>query len=316
MSTLVGYSSSDNEAEEQPHQHREKESRLKRLKLGLVVKQIDLVRVKINFLMSTPNPIYLDGTSELQASTASNQGIEQSSRHQHAASSGSPTLGPSAGPAVQPRQKVESADQYDGEPATIQQLLHSLTLPPIPNVSIPPSPTGSPLPSATAKVNRFLDLKAKGVHFNDKLSSSAKIRNPNLLPSLMEFAGINQQYDQYASTLPEDVAAIPKHGFPKEAYVEELGKKQQELSTKRAEENKKLGGLEFVSSGSVQGQQVPDTSAGPAFRGLASSGKGSAAERVMAGLNTSRTATPSVSGSVEQTRSSTSRKTRFDDRGR
>ena len=207
-------------------------------------------------------------------------------------------------------------DPNEREPATTQQLLHSLTLPPIPNVSIPLSPPGSPLPSATAKVNRFLELKSKGVHFNEKLSSSTKMRNPNLLLSLMEFAGIDQNHDQYASTLLEDVAAIPKYGFPRDAYVEELGKTQQELATKRAEDRKKSGSLAFVSSGSVQGDQVPDPASGIASSRKTLSGRGSAAQRVVAGPNTSNAASPGVPGSAAQTGSSRSRKTRFDERGR
>ena len=48
--------------------------------------------------------------------------------------------------------------------------IRHLTQPTFPATSLPPSPPGSPDPAANERFRRFLDLKSRGVHFNDDLA--------------------------------------------------------------------------------------------------------------------------------------------------
>ncbi|KAG9885164.1 hypothetical protein KCV02_g19196, partial [Aureobasidium melanogenum] len=102
-----------------------------------------------------------------------------------------PALGPVAGPAAgpspmpEPRAPLDSAEDEDASappsPYTANRLmLRNLTMPPVPNFQIPPSPPGSPPPDTTTKFARFLDLKKKGTHFNQRLYHSSALRNPGL----------------------------------------------------------------------------------------------------------------------------------------
>jgi len=103
-------------------------------------------------------------------------------------------------------------------------------MPPIPNFDIPdepplPSPNSSAaatLAARTTKFEHFLELKRKGVHFNQRLQDSSSLRNPSLLPKLMEFAGISRE-ESYASTLSVEQGGIPVK-WPAEWYVEGLVK--------------------------------------------------------------------------------------------
>ena len=121
-----------------------------------------------------------------------------------------------------------------------------------------------------AKINHFLNLKKRGIHFNSKLAASSALKNPGLLPKLMDSAGLTDQNDQYKTTLPEDLWSPA--GFPPWAYKEELARSQQEVAKKKEAEKRGMG-REFVSA-------TNDT---------ADSGRpgrnASAAERVMAGLS-------------------------------
>lgn len=121
--------------------------------------------------------------------------------------------------------------------------MHNLTLPPIPNVSIPPSPPGSPRPSASAKIEQFLKLKSNGIHFNEKLANSSALRNPSLLASLIEFAGIDEEA-QYASSLPGDLALGPER-FDEWAFVENIN---QEIAKREKKRKEARTGLDFVHS--------------------------------------------------------------------
>lgn len=186
-----------------------------------------------------------------------------------------------------------------------RQLIHSLTLPPLPNVSIPPSPPGSPRPSTSAKIDRFLELKSQGIHFNAKLASSSALKNPSLLQNLMKFAGIDE-LDQYSSALPSELSPIPEGGFPKLAYVEELAKSQQEILKRK--EMEKLGERrEFVVA------SAPSSGSGTPQSGGRIVSKGSATERVMAGLDRERTRSPQVAIGTGR-KDTEQRVSRFDDR--
>jgi len=185
-------------------------------------------------------------------------------------------------------------------------MVRDLTMPRIPNFNIPDSPPDSPPAGPTAKFAKFLELKNKGVHFNEKLQSSSALRNPGLLQKLMEFAGISHE-EQYASALP-DRLAVPI-SFPEWAYADRLNKSQEKM-TKKKEAEKAQGqreAVEFVSA-SNSGRSTPAVGQ----KGT----RTSAAERVMAGLDREESRSPATSD-VRSKRQSPSRsprrkKSRFD----
>ncbi|KAL1304942.1 hypothetical protein AAFC00_003853 [Neodothiora populina] len=165
-------------------------------------------------------------------------------RPEPAAPTVGPALGPAAGPAAMPEHLPDDMtdlaedDDEDAQPPTSpyttnRLLLRNLTMPPVPNFDIPPSPPGTPPAATTAKFTRFLELKKKGVHFNQRLHQSAALRNPGLLAKLMDFAGISER-DQYASALPEALA-VPAE-FPEWAYADELVKEHERIARRKEEE--------------------------------------------------------------------------------
>lgn len=188
-----------------------------------------------------------------------------------------PTLGPAAGPSMAPVEDdmiIQEGDDPPQSPYTASRLaVRKLTMPPVPNFDIPPSPPGSPPPGPTAKFAKFLELKKQGVHFNEKLQNSSALRNPGLLQKLMDFADISEE-DSHATTLPADVA--PPTKFPKWAYAEELGKTQQEM-LKKKEAGRVGKAPEFVSAAD---------SAGPS-RTSTPGAKASTVERVVGSLGSS-----------------------------
>ncbi|KAJ5678599.1 hypothetical protein N7462_006843 [Penicillium macrosclerotiorum] len=170
-----------------------------------------------------------------------------------------PVLGPSSGPApIDSAQATEgpSADGHTSPFSISRALVQDLTLPPVPNLDIPPSPPGSPDPAANAKFEHFLSLKNQGVHFNSKLASSSSLRNPSLLMKMMEHAGIDEQA-QYHASLPSelwDITSLPRWGFK-----DELLKTQQETRWKM-EEKKATGqrsSIDFVSGSGTKGKVNP-----------------------------------------------------------
>ena len=150
--------------------------------------------------------------------------------------------GPMVGPAVPTNNDYSpaTADEKDGGEPEAQMLseretIRVLTQPSHPMSSIPPSPPGSPNLAANAKFRRFLDLKAKGIHFNEDLASKSSFRNPKLLSTMMARAGVDES-EQYNTSLPKEL--WDPVGFPPSAYKEELGKSQQ-LFRERDEARKK-----------------------------------------------------------------------------
>ncbi|CAI7579913.1 unnamed protein product [Penicillium bialowiezense] len=125
-------------------------------------------------------------------------------------------------------------------------LVQDLTLPPVPNLEIPPSPPGSPNPAANAKFEHFLALKKQGVHFNSKLASSTSLKNPSLLANMMAHAGITEK-SQYDTSLPADVWSTSN--LPAWGFKGELLRSQHEL--RRKMEAQKTSGqrtsVDFVS---------------------------------------------------------------------
>jgi hypothetical protein len=151
-----------------------------------------------------------------------------------------PTQGPIQGPErpeLQSLDKDASAINESTEPGSIEDpsraMIRNLTLPPIPNFDIPPSPPGSPPKASTDKFLQFIELKQKGVHFNERLEESSALKNLALLEKLRRFAGIDDNA-QYASSLPAEVKDATS--FPPWAYKDELLKLQKERNKKKQEE--------------------------------------------------------------------------------
>lgn len=161
-----------------------------------------------------------------------------------------PVSGPAQGPTVSPPPPENDVDNTvpPGSPYTSSRaIIQNLTLPTVPNFAIPPSPPGSPPQRATKKFVQFLELKKKGQHFNQRLESSAVLRDPGHSQKLMGFAGISEE-DQYASTLPEGLA-VPAV-FPPWAYVDELRASQKKIFKAKEQEKSRTPreAIDFVSA--------------------------------------------------------------------
>lgn len=174
--------------------------------------------------------------------------LENRSRIPEATTNAEP-VGPVLGPSHPEGPHEASGRSSDGPSSpfsTSLALIHDLTLPPVPNLDIPPSPPGSPDPKANAKFAHFLSLKKQGTHFNEKLASSSSLKNPSLLKKMMVHAGIDDR-TQYSTSLSSDLwdmTDLPNWGFK-----EELLKTQQEIRRK-TEEKRPTGqrdSIEFVS---------------------------------------------------------------------
>ncbi|KAI2818065.1 hypothetical protein CBS63078_10387 [Aspergillus niger] len=151
-----------------------------------------------------------------------------------------PVLGPTHEGSQDPQQQpAENSQVFLADRA----LIHDLTLPPLPNLDIPPSPPGSPNPAANAKIAHFLTLKKQGMHFNEKLAGSTSLKNPSLLKKMMDHAGIDDQA-QYHTSLPPEVWSI--NDLPSWGYKEELLKAQREIQI-GAEERKSAGQRDAIN---------------------------------------------------------------------
>jgi hypothetical protein len=116
--------------------------------------------------------------------------------------------------------------------------------------SIPPSPPGSPNPATEARFKKFLELKAAGLHFNQDLAKKSSFRNPALLSTLAERAGLDQM-DQYSTTLPTSIWS--PNDMPSWAYKDELAKSQQAVRDQQAVRKKQASAagkrsIDFVSA--------------------------------------------------------------------
>ncbi|KAI5805402.1 HCNGP-like protein-domain-containing protein [Peziza echinospora] len=236
-----------------------------------------------------------------------------------------PTIGPTVvGPAVGPTLPSVTNSPYGSytspspsaplSPYSLnRQQIQTLTLPhTIP--PIPPSPPGTPPPETSNKFSNFLTLKRQGVHFNEKLSRSAALRNPRLLEKLMGFVGLDVSIgsedagghwspDQYISHLPPSVwdpAAWAKH---EEGFIEKLRRSQQQVLEKRqkqaeldAARGQPRANLAFVGEKGTDYGTRKDGGTGASGAGAAAAAPRSAAERVMAGLDRSERAPPPARG--------------------
>ncbi|KIX97817.1 uncharacterized protein Z520_06595 [Fonsecaea multimorphosa CBS 102226] len=148
---------------------------------------------------------------------------------------------------LEQQDSAETSQQHMSERETI----HLLTQATHPMTAIPPSPPGSPDPAMDAKFKRFLELKAKGVHFNEDLAKKSTFHNPGLLATMMARAGVEGD-DQYRTSLPREV--WDPLGFPPLAYKEELLRSQQILREQDSNSKKSLSAagkrtIEFTSGG-------------------------------------------------------------------
>ncbi len=151
-----------------------------------------------------------------------------------------PTIGPLLGPAAKPN--GTSAIDETGSPTPLADIserdaIRYLTQAPVPATSLPPSPPGSPDPAANERFRRFLELKTKGLHFNEDLAKKTTFRNPSLLSTMMSRAGIAEQ-SQFNTSLPLDL--WNPTDFPEWAYKEGLLKSQQEIQGQNEAKKKML----------------------------------------------------------------------------
>lgn len=100
----------------------------------------------------------------------------------------------------------------------IRQATLPILAPDMEDFGIPPSPSGSPDPALSHKLQEFQQLRERGVYFNDKLGVHKSFRNPRLLEKLRGYAGIE---DQYGSHLPKSL--WNPHGFSEDQYYDKLG---------------------------------------------------------------------------------------------
>ena len=168
-----------------------------------------------------------------------------------------PMVGPVAQTDIDAPSITDTSDGVDPDLQTMSErdAIRMLTQSTHPMTSIPPSPPGSPDPAANARFRRFLELKAKGIHFNEDLASKSSFRNPKLLSSMMARAGIDES-EQYNTSLPKQL--WDPTAFPPTAYKEELLKSQQMLREKDETRKKELS-----ASGKRTIEFVPADRAGP-----------------------------------------------------
>ncbi|KAJ4566846.1 hypothetical protein HRR82_008416 [Exophiala dermatitidis] len=163
--------------------------------------------------------------------------------------------GPMVGPTM-PDRVVENGLDGETTPATQQSTserdaVRFLTQASHPMTSIPSSPPGSPDSALNAKFARFLELKAKGVHFNEDLASKSTFRNPSFLSTMVARVGLDES-DQYRTSLPPQI--WNPLAFPSWAYKEELLRSQQTIREQESATKKSLSAagkrtIEFTSGG-------------------------------------------------------------------
>ncbi|GAB7359457.1 hypothetical protein MBLNU230_g6105t1 [Neophaeotheca triangularis] len=249
MSGLVGYGSSDEDDDIQP----EKPAKVAKLETSVPPpEQSGAITAS-----KEAGPIHV-----LEDRETSNRPEE------HIAATAAAVQGPVPGPSVPPAlDVVEQPGTPPISPYTLErQKIRELTMPTVPNFDIPDSPPPPPMNSEeaavltarTRKFERFLELKKQGVHFNERLRNNTTLRNPMLLPKLMDFAGISQD-ESYATTLADGLAVPVK--WPQQLYVENLVEENERREQKKLKEKNKT---DFVTSSKMEGVDTAGgLSAGP-----------------------------------------------------
>ena len=172
-----------------------------------------------------------------------------------------PLLGPPLGPPLGPAAPINCGIMHAETPASASETMSErdtirhLTQASGPMTSIPSSPPGSPDPAANARFAYFLELKGKGVHFNEDLASKPSFLNPGLLAMMMGRAGIDDE-NKYNSSLP--IHLWNPKAFPLWAYKEQLLQSQQDIRDKDDAQKKVSSAagkrtIDFAPSGSNSG---------------------------------------------------------------
>ena len=161
-----------------------------------------------------------------------------------------PMIGPSMSNALLEREDGEGDSPQLPDDLSEQDLVRFLTQASHPMIELPPSPPGSPNLQVEAKFKRFLELKSKGLHFNEDLANKATFRNPALLSTLMDRAGMDAAA-QYATSLPTSV--WDPRSLPSFAYKEELLRSQQAIRDQEGARKKQASAagkrtIEFASA--------------------------------------------------------------------
>ncbi|CCU76787.1 hypothetical protein BGHDH14_bgh04028 [Blumeria hordei DH14] len=160
---------------------------------------------------------------------------------------------PLLGPHLEPNTIVGSIS-FESDPDLIQlsphskgrAILRNLTMPTSPNYEIPSSPTTPPNKEINLKFNRLLELKVRGIHFNEKLESSTALKNPTCMQNLMDLANMDET-DQYLTTLPKSYWN-PK-AFPDHAYADNLENSRRKISKELEKGRSQRESVDFVSAG-------------------------------------------------------------------
>jgi len=146
-------------------------------------------------------------------------------------------------PDPEPSERLHNISMPQHSQPGSREAIHNLTLPRQVNQDIPPSPPGSPPPGSTARFEKWLEHKKKGVHFNEKLQSNSGFLNPGYLQASLKTLGLSQE-DQYASTLPAET--VVSTSFPDFAYFERLNESQKQIAMEREKAKKQRTAVDFV----------------------------------------------------------------------
>lgn len=154
-----------------------------------------------------------------------------------------PDSSPLLGPAPAPTSALETS--RPSTPPSPQTQIRNLTLPPFPNLSIPPSPPSSPNPATEAKIASLLALRrAGGPSLNDKLASSRAFANPGLFPQLLKAFGLDEEGAQHAGTLK--AGGLDGTGVPEWMFKDGLEKLRREVWEEGERVKKGREKVEFV----------------------------------------------------------------------
>ncbi|KAJ3163118.1 SAP30-binding protein [Geranomyces michiganensis] len=89
-----------------------------------------------------------------------------------------------------------------------------------PGVVLPPEPDGEADPAIQAKISRWLELKASGMVFNDRLESTHAFRNPSITSKMIEYLGLDERGSNFSKEIYNPT------GFPPEAYYDKIAERQ------------------------------------------------------------------------------------------
>lgn len=174
-----------------------------------------------------------------------------------------PIQGPALGPALEPhpssagtsslpetkntpRNESRRLSADDGSLSPYSWAMNKrreLTMPPVPNFDIPPPPQETAPAAIEAKFKHFLQLKSKGLHFNNDLDTKHEFKDPAYMEKRLKFAGVEPQ-NEYECTLSKDCYDTD---WPEDAYYDKMKEKQVAEAARRREARKGQS-REFVRS--------------------------------------------------------------------